>query len=426
MTEKFLQYIWQNKLFAAQNLTTTDGQNVEVIDAGRPNSDAGPDFFNAKIKIDGQMWAGNVELHLRASDWNKHKHSTDKAYDSVILHVVKDADMPVFNTQKQPVCQMCLNYPSHLEKQYEELIFNSRKTRCEQYISNIQSIHIRTCLSALLTERLSEKTEFIETILQSNNNNWEETFYITLARNFGFGLNAFPFEQLAKSTPLPVLAKHKNSLSQIEAILFGQAGFLASQAAQKDEYVLKLEQEYAFLKHKFSLASMDNSQWKLLRVRPVNFPTVRIAQFAAIIHQSSKLFSKILQSAALSDLQQLFAAKVSGYWETHYLLNEPSPRRSKKLGADAVNTILINTVVPFLFAYGKHTNDNALQDRALSLFEHIPAEKNSTITEWARAGIPAQNAGDTQALLQLKTRYCDRNDCLRCRIGYKILSRQPV
>ena len=369
------------------------------------------------------MWAGNVELHLRSSDWNKHKHFTDKAYNSVILHVVKEADTPIVNLNGETIPQLCLPYPQSLEKNYSELVSNVQKIKCEQEVSKVEGVCIRSYLSALLTERLSEKTEFIETLLQKNNHNWEEAFYITLARNFGFGLNAQPFEQLAKSTPLSVLAKHKNNLFQIEAILFGQAGFLPVQALQKDEYVLKLEQEYAFFQHKFSLSPMDNSQWKLLRVRPVNFPTVRIALFAAIIHQSSKLFSKILQSSTLPDLQQLFSATVSDYWETHYLLNEPSPRKSKSLGADAVNTILINTVVPFLFAFGKHTNDNALQNRALNLLEQIPAEKNSTITEWARVGIPAQNAGDTQALLQLKKQYCDRNDCLRCRIGYKILSR---
>jgi hypothetical protein len=422
MNEKFLHYIWQNKLFTSHDLLSSDKEDIEIIDVGRRNTDAGPDFFNAKIKIGNKLWAGNVEIHTRSSEWTKHKHTNDKAYDSVILHVVKEIDEAVFRSNGEKIPQLALHYPTSLELSYNNLLDNPYRIACENKITAVPPIILHSFLSSLLTDRLSDKTSAIENLLLINKNNWEEAFYITLARNFGFGTNSLPFELLAKSIPLSCLGKHKDNLLQLEALLLGQAGFLPVNSAKKDNYVCLLEKEYAFLKAKYNLKPLTSEQWKMLRLRPSNFPTVRIAQFAALVYNSTKLFSKIVEQPELDFLATLFASQPSVYWENHYLLNGKTTKKQKELGKTTIHILLINTVIPFLFAYGKHINDGALQDKALALLEKIPAEKNSVVNEWGRLGIHAKNAYESQALIQLKKKYCDEKKCLRCTIGHKILT----
>lgn len=422
MNEKFLHYIWQNKLFTSHDLLSSDGEFIEVIDIGRQNTDAGPDFFNAKIKIGNKLWAGNVEIHTRSSEWTKHKHTNDKAYDSVILHVVQEIDQTVFRSNGEKIPQLELHYPTSLELAYNNLLDNPYRIACETKITTVPPIIVLSFLSSLLTERLSNKTSAIEDLLSINKNNWDEAFYITLARNFGFGINSLPFELLAKSIPLSCLGKHKDNLLQLEALLLGQSGFLPIISAEKDDYVRLLEKEYTFLKAKYNLTPIAQQQWKMLRLRPNNFPTVRIAQFSALVYNSTKLFSKIVEQPEFDFLETLFASRPSAYWENHYLLNGKTTKKQKKLGKTTIHILLINTVIPFLFAYGKHINDGALQDKALALLEKIPAEKNSVVIEWARLGIHAKNAYESQALIQLKKKYCDERKCLRCAIGHKILT----
>ncbi|MDR3706153.1 MAG: DUF2851 family protein [Paludibacteraceae bacterium] len=424
MNEKFLHYIWQNKLFEAHSLQTIDGKKVDVIDVGRLNTDAGPDFFNAKLKIDDTLWAGNVEIHRNASDWIKHKHHTDKVYDSVILHVVQHDDAPIYRLNGELIPQIMLHYPTEIEQRYESLLANQKWIACEEKLKQVDSLFIDSWLTACLTERLSQKTEVIFNLLVQNKNNWEEAFYITLARNFGFGTNSDTFERLAKLLPLSYLGKHKDNLFQIEALLFGQSGLLFSSKKEPDEYQLSLEKEYRFLQAKFELKPIDGSLWKMLRLRPTNFPHVRLAQFASLIHNSSKLFSKIIENPEFELIEPLFECNPSEYWTTHYLFGEESTPRGKKLGKSAIHVILINTVVPFIFCYGKSKQNEELQETALNLLEKIPAERNSVIAGWQVAGITASSAFDSQSLLQLKKCYCDEKKCLQCRIGHKVLSRK--
>lgn len=420
MKESILHYVWQNRLFRNHDLFTTEGESVEVIDVGKYNSDSGPDFFSAKIRIGETIWAGNVEIHTRSADWNKHNHDSDKAFDSVILHVVAVADGEVYRIDGEKIPQLVLHFPPQIETNYEKLINETKWIRCADKIENVPPIFIQSWKTALLTERLEQKMNAIDNLLAESNQHWEEAFYLTLARSFGFGTNSQAFESLAKSLSVSILGKHKDNLFQLEALLFGQAGLL--QVKESDEYLIKLEQEFRFLQVKFDLKPMDASQWKLLRLRPDNFPHIRIAQFAALIHSSTKLFSKILENTNIEYLQSLFLCEPSTYWTTHYLFGVESPRKTKKLGVQSVNSILINTIIPFLFYYGYKKANQELKSVAMQLLEKIPSERNSIITEWQRLQIKSESAFDSQALIQLKRLYCDEKKCLRCRIGHKVLS----
>lgn len=419
MKESILHYIWQNKLFESHHLLTDDGEKVEVIDTGKPNTNSGPDFFNAKIRIGDTLWAGNVEIHTRSSDWYKHGHQADKAYDNVILHVVKYVDGTVSRSDGKNIPQLQLMYPAQIEDRYDELLNNALWIPCVGKIGEIPAIFIDNWVNTLLTERLEQKTQTINSYLELTQNHWEEAFYVTLARSFGFGINSQAFEMLAKSLPVNILAKHKNDLFQLEALLFGQAGLLE---AQTDEYAVKLDTEYRFLKKKYGLQSMDASLWKLLRLHPGNFPHIRLAQFAALVHQSSRLFSKIIDQPEMDFLMQVFSAEPSEYWLNHYRFGVISTDKKKKTGTQSVQSIIINAVVPFIFCYAARHANETLKEQALRLLECLPAEKNSIIDRWKEAGMKIENAYDSQAFLQLKKHYCDDKKCLRCRIGHKVLT----
>ncbi len=420
MKESILHYVWQNKLFVSQEIKTTDGERVEIIDVGRINTDAGPDFFNAKIKIGDTLWAGNVEIHTVSSEWNKHNHQQDKAYDSVILHVVLQADSDVYRIDGTKIPQLELKFPQQIETNYELLFSQQKWIPCADKIDQVPSIVIQSWKNALLTERLEQKMSSIESLLNENNRHWEEAFYITLARSFGFGTNSQAFESLAKSLPLSVLGKHKDQLFQLEALLFGQAGLLDLETY--DEYSVNLKKEYEFLRAKYELNPLEKSQWKLLRLRPDNFPHVRIAQFAVLIHSSTKLFSKITENPNLAYIRTLFAYETSTYWKANYLFGRESKARTKRLGEQSINGLIINTVVPFLFCYADQKKNDDLKDRALQILEQLESEQNAIITGWRSLGLHVDNAFDSQSLLQLKKSYCDEKKCLRCRIGHKILT----
>lgn len=422
MKESVLHFIWQYKLFNSpfDALKTTDGEEVEVIDIGRYNSDSGPDFFNAKIKIAGTLWAGNVEFHQRSSDWKRHQHQFTKAYDNVILHIVEKVDADVFRTNGEKIPQMVFGNLADLQSKYDDLLKNITWIPCENKIHQIEVFQLQAWKNYLLTERLEQKTTAVANVLEAFENNWEEAFYVLLARSFGFGVNNQPFEQLAKSLPLAVIAKHKDNLFQLEALLFGQAGLLNVEMV--DLYLNQLQKEYHFLQIKYNLKSMEQSLWKLLRLRPDNFPHIRLAQFAQLIFTSSKLFSKILEQKNIQQLRQLFVCEVSDYWRNHYLFGKMSKPSIKRMGNNSIDILLINTVIPFLFAYGTKKGEQNLVERALDYMEKIPAEKNSVVLKWNQLGVIAANAFDSQALLQLKKNYCDEKKCLRCRIGHQILT----
>ena len=419
MKESILHDVWQYRLFSHHQLTTTDGESVEVIDPGKLNTDAGPDFFNAKLKIGDTIWAGNVEIHSQSSDWARHNHQRDKAYDNVILHIVEKADVIVTRTNGELIPQLELTVPKDILLRYNELLAEKKWIPCEEKINRIPTILISSWETSLLAERLERKTASIEALLKQSGNHWEEAFYISLARSFGFGTNSQAFEAMAKSLPLSVLAKHKDNLFQLEALLLGQAGFLEKD--ENDHYQAELKKEYRFFQTKYGLKPMEVSQWKLLRLRPDNFPTIRLVQFATLICRSSKLFSKILETENIRDLQKLFQTEVSDYWQRHYLFCKESTASKKKLGTKSIDILLINTVVPFIFAYGKMKNDELRMEQAIHILEAIKPENNAVIQQWKLLGLKCNSAFDSQALLQLKKKYCDEKKCLRCRIGHKVL-----
>ncbi len=426
LPEEFLQYIWENRLFYTDNLTTTTGERVEVVKTGQRNSDSGPDFFNAKIKIGETVWAGNVEIHKKSSDWQKHNHQNDMAYDSVILHVVETDDSPVKRANNKTIPTLLLKYPERLRINYQNLLDAQTWIACQNQFHKVNPVVLQLGFNRLMIERLEDKTGEILERLEQNNNDWNETFYQVLAKMFGFKVNAIPFELLAKSLSLKTLAKHKNSLLQLEALLFGNAGLLNTQLLG-DSYFLQLRNEYSFLYKKYKLKGIESHLWKFMRLRPGNFPTIRISQLAALIYRSHGLFSKIIEIDKIDELKKLFEVSASEYWNSHYNFNKLSKRNSKKgLGETSVNILIINIVIPFLFVYGEKQNRDYLKNRALEFLEQLPPERNSIISNWKKLGIETRSAFETQALLQLKNIYCKKKKCLNCQIGVKIVKNATV
>ncbi|MBA3704565.1 MAG: DUF2851 family protein [Bacteroidetes bacterium] len=421
MTEEFLHYIWKFRLFDQLDLKSTSGETIEVIKVGDHNFDAGPDFFNARIKVGNTLWAGNVEVHIHSSDWKKHLHQKDKAYDNIILHAVYNADEELHRNSGETI--PTIEFNNRIDEKIYYNYLNFKKSTdwipCEKQISNVPGFIVNSMIERLLPERLERKSRSIKESLKLNNRNWEEIFYHYLARNFGFKTNAGPFELLAKSLSSLILAKHKSSLLQVEALLFGQAGMLDEH--MNDKYVQQLQNEYAFLKQKFKIHPIDAHLWKFLRLRPVNFPTIRIAQFASLIFNSTHLFSKIIETEDCNDLKKLMNVGVSEYWQTHYVFEKVSKAKTKQLGEEAVNNIIINTVIPFLFVYGKQKGDEKYVERALDFLEKINGESNSIISKWKALKLPAETAYLTQGLIQLKNEYCDHKKCLKCSIGNYLL-----
>ncbi len=459
MTESFLHYIWKFKLFSKNGLKTIDGEEVEILKAGEHNTNAGPDFFNARIKIGNTLWAGNVEIHVKSSNWNDHKHQLDAAYNNTILHVSYEHDVEVKNHigQEIPAIELKKLIDQKLIEQYQSIQKPYQFIPCEKLLApylaaknaNLQKENFLQEPSSLsfgegwgevrlLLERLESKSTYISELLRYTNNNWEETLYISLARNFGFNINADAFEMLAKSLPLSIILKHKNDLTQIEALLFGQAEFLSKELSyvvpsplgepvpffregQSEGYLKLLQREYENLKAKFNLNPIDNSQWKFLRLRPSNFPTIRIAQFAQLLYKSSNLFSEIIEAKNVNDLLKLFTVSVSDYWNTHYVFNKPVKYSKKSLGLASSELIIINTIVPFLFTYGQQKNKEEYKDKALALLEQLKPENNAIIKNWKNLGIKIDSAHSSQALLQLKNEYCSHKKCLNCSLFNSII-----
>ncbi len=420
--EDFLQYLWKYKLFNKENLITDKGEKIEIFENGWHNQHSGPDFLNAKIKIDSTLWAGNVEIHLNSSDWYAHNHHTDKAYDNVILHIVLNHNQEIKRTNGTEIPTLEIEFDDNLYDNYSKLLTNESWIPCEQEIAYVDHFTVSFWLDKLTIERLKFKHDDIKTSLIKNKNNWEVTFYHKLARNFGFKINAEPFEILAQSLPLDYLAKHKDSRFQLEALFFGQAGFLENNLSH-DKYYLELSREYEYLRKKFGLRPIQNHAWKFARLRPTNFPTIRISQFAGIIYHSRKLFSRILESEDISEIHELLKTEVSEFWHEHYTFQKRAPaNRRKKLGKTAINTIIINTVVPFLFIYGERKNKPQYKDKALNFLNQLPPERNSVIKKWKELNIHAENAYQSQALIQLKNLYCSQKRCLECQIGNKIIN----
>lgn len=419
--EQLLHYIWKYKLYRNQIFVSSDGDEIEIIDTGMLNSNAGPDFFNSKIKVGNKTWAGNIEIHKASSDWKKHKHHTDPAYNSIILHVVENIDCDVYTQQGRKIPQIAIQIPDNVASNYTQLLTSHFTIPCTNRLKDVPKIHLNNWLSALLVERLERKTNDIYVILDKFNNSWDETFYVLLSRNFGFGLNSEVFERLALSLPYFYIQKHSDNIFQVEALLFGQAGLLEDDIIL-DDYFLQLKKEYHFLRKKYTLNNLDGFLFKSLRVRPEGFPQVRIAQLAAVLKQAKRLFSHILDKEDENLLRLFFHINASEYWQTHYTFGKSSAKKTKYPGEASINVILINTVAPILFAYGKKNNIEKYCSRALSILEKLKPERNSLVTEFMKQGINPLNSADTQALIQLRKEYCDKRKCLYCKVGYQILS----
>jgi len=418
--EDILHYIWKFRLFQ-KGLKTTDGQAIEVIDVGLPNINEGPDFFNAKIKIGDKIWAGNIEIHKRSDEWVKHNHHTNKNYNSVILHVVEKANCEVFNEKGQAVLQCEIVCSDKIKENYDFLIHSGTDIPCANFIGSVSSFHMNSWMNILLIERLERKSNHIKDLLSRFNNSWEEVFYILLSRNFGFGLNSDSFERLALSLPLRYLQKQADNLIQIEALLFGQAGILDDNRTDDDYFVL-LRKEYEFLRNKYDLQPLESYVFRNLRTRPTAFPQIRIAQLAALLHSSHGLFSKIISCEDIGRIRLMFHVNASEYWQSHYTFGHTSERKSKYLGDASLDIILINTVAPLLFIYGRHIDSEAHCDRAFRFLETIKSEQNNITKRFAKLSIPLNNAADSQAIIQLKREYCEPRKCLFCRIGHQLLT----
>lgn len=430
--EQLLHYVWKHKLFPLRELRTSDGLTVEVIDPGLQNRDAGPDFFNAKVRIGGTLWVGNVEIHRKASDWYLHGHDRDSRYDSVILHVAEVIDAEVRNAGGRPVTQLRLEIPTSVSTHYEQLIATDGYPPCHEVVPGLSRLTVHAWMAALQTERLEQKTAAIRQRVEQCGGSWEDAYFMTLARNYGFGINGDVFEQWAQHVPLSAVGHHRDDLFQVEAVFMGQAGLLEMEAvpdyyrqeALREGYFTKLRKEYDYLSHKFALTPMDFRLWRFLRLRPQNFPHIRISQLATLYHQQKTGLSQLVACETVEQLKELLSSNVTPYWETHYTFGSTSSKSEKRLSYGSLNLLMINTAIPMLFAYGRHRSEEALCERAFNLLEQLPPENNHIIRMWQQVGLVGQNAGDTQALIQLKKEYCDRKDCLRCRIGYEYLKRR--
>jgi len=425
MKEEFLHYLWKYGLYDAEKLSDRDGNKIIVINPGEYNRDAGPDFFNARISIAGTEWAGNIEIHTRSSHFDNHGHQTDPAFNNVILHIVADADKIVYNSKGEELLTVKLAFDPFLYEKYISLINTPYIIACQDEIKKLDNIFVRHWLNSLVIERMQSKTELILKILSETGNDWEETFYRLLTRYFGFRVNTEPFEMLATVLPFRIIRKHADNLFQIEALLFGTAGMLDEglfKESLSDVYYRNLIKEFRILSAKYSLQPIHGWLWKFSRLRPANFPTVRISQLAAMLSVTGGLFSKVLDAMDIKHLNRVFEVTASEYWNSHYVFGKKTRQVIKSTGSQATDIFLINAVIPAIFVYGQNRYRDDLCIRALTFLEDIAAEKNSITEEWKCSGIEAGSAFYSQALIELRNEYCKKRRCLDCRIGYKLIS----
>lgn len=423
MTEAFLQYVWQHKLLEGP-LVTTDGLPVVVERPGEMNRDAGPDFFDARLVIGGVLWAGNVEVHVRASDWRQHHHSDDKSYNNVILHVVyiHDADITLQNGKSVPTLTIADAIPEKIWENYDALMHPDGDVEipCASRLKEIPDFLFRISQDRMTVERIERKSGDVKRLLKESKGSWEQTCYWLTARAFGAKTNAMPFELLAKKTPMSLLAKIKDNPFRLESLFFGQAGMLDGEFS--DDYPKAMQREYNYLCAAHNLVPMAGHLWKFFRMRPAGFPTLRISQFSRLIAQSSNLFSKLLDTKDVSDLRRFFDVSTSEYWNNHYRFDEINDSRPKSLGLSQVDVILINAWIPLLFEYGVMHDDQSRKDQAFDLLQQLPAEKNQIVKRWEKAGIVAKNASETQALIQRYNEYCQKQKCLDCQIAFRLIN----
>ena len=425
MTEAFLHYLWQFQQFDKSSLQTEAGDKISVLKTGILNTDAGPDFSHARLQINEIEWAGNVEIHIKSSDWKLHKHQQDEAYNNVILHVVWENDQPIDRNDGSliPTLELKPITDISLLNTYQYLIDNKAVIPCEEHFAKVSNLSKFAILDKVLAKRLQQKAYIVGKIFEHNNGDWEETAYQLLARNFGFKLNSETFLRLAQNLPLKVLQKHRNNQTQIEAMLFGQAGLIN----KVDDYSEKMSYEYDFFATKFSLKTtqLSSHEWKFLRTRPANFPTIRLAQLAKLITQQQSFFSLFTQTVSIENLRNALRIEQSAYWQKHYNFGKLASKELVGLGKDSINNILINTVIPLLACYSEKTDNQELMTRCVIFLEALPAEENHITAIWEGLGMTIKTAFDSQASIELYNNFCTQKRCLECNVGIEILKAPP-
>ena len=420
MKEDFLHHVWQHKKFAVTQLQTTTGESIQILNSGQYLQQTGPDFFNAQLIIGNQKWAGNIEIHLKSSDWYLHNHEKDTNYDSVILHVVWEYDIPIFRKNNTEVPTLELKKYVELADlhKYQSLTTQKAWIYCENDISKVNDFIFRNWQERLYFERLERKATEIKQLLQVSNNDWEAILFYLLAKNFGLNTNGILFQNMAKSIPFSVIRKESFAIENLEALFFGQANML--EANFQDNYTNKLQHDYNYLIKKYKITKNVFDKVEFFKHRPDNFPTIRLAQLAALYFKEHNLFSKIISFNVISELYDLFKVEVSNYWETHYNFDKTSVLKKKKMTNSFIDLILINTILPIRFAYEQSIQKQSSTE-IIELIEAIQPEKNIIVDRFATIGIVAENAFQTQSLLQLKKEYCDHKKCLQCAIGIHLL-----
>lgn len=421
--EALYHYLWKHRMFG-NCLSDSYGRKIEIVAPGRHNLDAGPDFTAAVIRTEEAEWSGNVEIHVRASDWQRHGHNNDKAYDTVILHVVGVDDSKVCRTDGSEIMQSCVAPPAEFYQRYVILTEKMDAPSCLPWLNTIPVLNRADWISSLGVERLHSKADYMKSLLKWNNGDWQQTIFIVLARALGFGLNGEPFEQLAKSLPLNFVMRHRDNPLQVEALVFGQAGMLESEDYPYDEYFASLFREYSFLKKKYGLVPIRRESWKYSRTRPQNFPHRRLAILSAMLADGMQLYTRILEARGNYEaLMESLDYRASSYWHFHPRFGtEPSSLPfATALSEGSKEIILINVMAPFYFAYGSITGDPDIAEKGLDLLCSLNAEKNSIVSLWGRHGLQAKCAFESQALIQLRRNYCDSSRCLECRFGHYLL-----
>lgn len=433
MREEFLHFVWKNSLYESNKLKSANDTVVQVVDPGIYNRDSGPDFFNARIRIDGTIWAGNVEIHLDSSHWYAHGHHKDRAYNNVILHVVAENNSETFNEAGNPVLTVTLRFKPSVYDKYNEFLIAPGAIGCRNDIGRLSPFIIRNWIYRCAVERLELKAERITPVLQELNNDWEETLYRFIAAYFGHNINSGPFYHLASSLPLSIIRKHADSLLQVEALLFGQAGMLEEGLFKEgvgDQYYNLLQREYKILKAKYSLQPLHGFIWKFHRMRPASFPTVRISQLASLLCSNNTLFASVREAGSADVLLSLFSFEASDYWRDHFTFGRVYPSGAtgsetsgarRKAGMPAFN-LALNAAIPLTWVYGRENSMERYCDKAVSLSETLPPEKNRVTREWTSAGIIPLSALDSQGLITIRENYCRKRRCLECPVGTKLIA----
>jgi len=425
MKEEFLHWLWKNRYYDVSCLHNNESGEIEVITPGEYNTDSGPDFFNTRLEISGTHWAGNTEIHINSSDWFRHGHHTDHAYDNVILHLVIKNDADAYTASGRKLTTIELKFNNNLWDNYLRLVNSPKVIACSEYLGRIDQFYLHHWFYSLAVARLERKSTEITGILSRTDNDWEETLYRLISRYFGFRVNTDPFEMLASRLPLKLIRKHADKLHQVEALLFGTAGLLETSLFKEsvsDEYYILLCREFNVLSAKYSIRPVDGWAWKFHRLRPANFPTLRIAQLAVLVASAGGLFSSILECRNSNDLRKIFSVSASEYWDTHYNFGHVCRKQEKHTGKQSVDLVLINAIAPLLFVYGRQKEISDKCEMAIDLLESLPPENNRLIADYSDAGVKPESAFMTQALLELRTYYCRNHMCLECHIGAKLIA----